>query len=138
MEGNQKQLCKSRTRLKGVLLPFLQPPSPATSAYDDRLLVSRPVYSQETFDAAESTAGANLRERRTDSQRVSDQLVKSCRCDKEKVTSFILDQLPALRWLPKYDLRQNLMGDIMAGFTISVLHLPQVKEQFNHVRSNLY
>ena len=97
------------------------------SAYDDRMLVSRPVYSQETFDAAESARGANARESRTTRQRLTDQLAKSCRCDRKKTLNLFLDQVPVLRWLPKYDFKQNLLGDLMAGFTISVLHLPQVK-----------
>ena len=56
------------------------------------------------------------------------QAKKSCRCDGQKALNFVLDQIPVLRWLPKYNLKENLVGDIMSGFTISVLHLPQVKK----------
>ena len=98
-----------------------------SGAYDDRLQVSRPVYSQETFDAAESARGANARDNRTATQKLTDKLSKCCHCDRKRATDFVLDLVPALRWLPKYDLKTNLIGDIMAGFTISVLHLPQVR-----------
>ena len=98
-------------------------------SYDDRLHVSRPVYSQETFDAAESARGALTRDVRTTSQRLADRLAKSCRCDRKKAKDFVLNQIPLLRWLPKYDLKANLIGDLMAGFTISVLHLPQVRRE---------
>ena len=105
--------------------PFCCVQAPA-GAYDDRLHVSRPVYSQETFDAVESARGANARDDRTATQKLGDKLTKFCHCDKKRATDFVFNLVPVLRWLPKYDLKTNLIGDIMAGFTISVLHLPQV------------
>jgi MFS superfamily sulfate permease-like transporter len=43
----------------------------------------------------------------------------------ERFVKFICSFLPILKWLPKYEWKQNLMGDAMAGLTIAVVHVPQ-------------
>ncbi|XP_028162890.1 prestin isoform X3 [Ostrinia furnacalis] len=35
------------------------------------------------------------------------------------------NSIPILRWLPKYDFKANLMGDLIAGATTAVMHIPQ-------------
>ncbi|CAK1589990.1 unnamed protein product [Parnassius mnemosyne] len=37
----------------------------------------------------------------------------------------LLNSIPIARWLPKYNLRQNLVGDLVAGATTAVMHIPQ-------------
>ncbi|XP_037951902.1 solute carrier family 26 member 10-like [Teleopsis dalmanni] len=32
--------------------------------------------------------------------------------------------LPILQWLPKYSLKRDLLGDLIAGFTVAVMHIP--------------
>lgn len=36
-----------------------------------------------------------------------------------------LDKIPLLRCLKEYDLRRNLFGDIIAGITVAIMHIPQ-------------
>lgn len=33
--------------------------------------------------------------------------------------------IPVLKWLPKYSLKNDLPGDISAGVTVAVMHIPQ-------------
>ncbi|CAG5047199.1 unnamed protein product [Parnassius apollo] len=37
----------------------------------------------------------------------------------------LLNSIPIARWLPKYNIRQNLVGDLVAGATTAVMHIPQ-------------
>lgn len=46
-------------------------------------------------------------------------------CDNFSFIQLILNLIPVLRWLPKYSLKNDLPGDISAGFTVAVMHIPQ-------------
>uniref|UniRef100_A0A0K0FZM7 Sulfate_transp domain-containing protein n=1 Tax=Strongyloides venezuelensis TaxID=75913 RepID=A0A0K0FZM7_STRVS len=35
--------------------------------------------------------------------------------------------IPILEWLPNYNVKQNLHGDIIAGLTVGIMHVPQGK-----------
>ena len=38
---------------------------------------------------------------------------------------YILSFLPILSWLPKYNWKSNFINDLVAGFTVAVMHIPQ-------------
>lgn len=40
-----------------------------------------------------------------------------------------LDKIPLLRCLKEYNIRKNLFGDIVAGITVAIMHIPQGKQQ---------
>lgn len=52
-------------------------------------------------------------------------LQKSCQCSSTKVKNMIFGFLPVLRWLPKYDLKKNILGDMMSGLIVGILLVPQ-------------
>lgn len=37
----------------------------------------------------------------------------------------LLSSLPVARWLPRYSPKQFLVGDLVAGATTAVMHIPQ-------------
>jgi len=37
----------------------------------------------------------------------------------------VKDTIPAVHWLPNYSFRNKFMGDLMAGITVAVMHIPQ-------------
>jgi hypothetical protein len=39
--------------------------------------------------------------------------------------NYMLDRLPFLRWLASYNLKEDLVKDLIAGLTIGVFHIPQ-------------
>lgn len=32
--------------------------------------------------------------------------------------------MPILQWLPKYSPKRDMVGDVMAGFTVAIMHIP--------------
>lgn len=49
----------------------------------------------------------------------------SCACSGRCIKSAIISKLPILTWLPTYNPRQSLLGDIIAGVTVAIMHIPQ-------------
>ncbi|NXA03317.1 S26A2 protein, partial [Sapayoa aenigma] len=53
------------------------------------------------------------------------QAQKTCSCTPAKVKDRVFGFFPILQWLPKYKLREYLLGDIMSGVIVGVLLVPQ-------------
>ncbi|NWW61416.1 S26A2 protein, partial [Ifrita kowaldi] len=53
------------------------------------------------------------------------QAKKTCSCTPAKIKDCVLGFFPILQWLPKYKLREYLLGDIMSGVIVGVLLVPQ-------------
>ncbi|XP_065543894.1 solute carrier family 26 member 6 isoform X1 [Lathamus discolor] len=47
------------------------------------------------------------------------------RCSASAAKSLLFRFLPVLRWLPRYPLKDWLLGDITSGFSVGIMHLPQ-------------
>ncbi|CAG5988661.1 unnamed protein product [Menidia menidia] len=56
---------------------------------------------------------------------VSRRLKKHCSCTPKKLKSQILGFVPILRWLPRYQVRDWLLGDVMSGLIVGILLVPQ-------------
>ncbi|XP_067456119.1 sulfate transporter [Thunnus thynnus] len=56
---------------------------------------------------------------------VSNRLKKHCSCTSKKAKSKILGFVPILKWLPQYQLRDWLLGDVMSGVIVGILLVPQ-------------
>ncbi|XP_056296039.1 sulfate transporter [Pseudoliparis swirei] len=52
-------------------------------------------------------------------------LKKHCACSPEKAKAKVLGFVPILAWLPRYRLREWLLGDAMSGLIVGVLLVPQ-------------
>ncbi|KAM8799652.1 solute carrier family 26 member 6 [Eudromia elegans] len=51
--------------------------------------------------------------------------LRSVRCSASTAKALLFRFLPVLRWLPRYPLKDWLLGDIMSGFSVGIMHLPQ-------------
>jgi hypothetical protein len=51
-------------------------------------------------------------------------IVKPGQCQPGKT---IVSLFPAFLWLPKYEWKENVVSDIVAGFTVAIMHIPQGK-----------
>ncbi|XP_047492582.1 prestin-like isoform X2 [Penaeus chinensis] len=56
---------------------------------------------------------------------IQTKVAKSCSFSSGCVSSAITARLPILSWLPAYNFREHLLGDIIAGVTIAIMHIPQ-------------
>ncbi|KAM6977883.1 sulfate transporter [Aplochiton taeniatus] len=55
----------------------------------------------------------------------SRRLRKHCSCSAQRAKELLLDSVPILRWLPRYQLRDWLLGDLMSGLIVGILLVPQ-------------
>ncbi|KAJ1523977.1 hypothetical protein ONE63_010523 [Megalurothrips usitatus] len=77
------------------------------------LRVQRPVFQQEDLNR---TFGYGKQPRPAGGRRW-----RSCGA----LRALLLSRLPALAWLSAYDWRRDLPGDLVAGATVAVMHVPQ-------------
>ncbi|XP_046682653.1 sulfate transporter-like isoform X2 [Homalodisca vitripennis] len=49
-------------------------------------------------------------------------LQKSAHCN---LVSCLVSLVPVLHWLPRYKWKENFLGDVISGFTVAVMHIPQ-------------
>ena len=40
--------------------------------------------------------------------------------------ALVLKRIPILNWLPKYDAKESLISDMVAGLTVGIINIPQV------------
>ncbi|KAJ7316292.1 hypothetical protein JRQ81_002454 [Phrynocephalus forsythii] len=50
---------------------------------------------------------------------------EKCSCTPAKAKELIFSFFPVLKWLPKYNLKENLLGDLMSGLIVGILLVPQ-------------
>ncbi|KAB0340210.1 hypothetical protein FD754_023319 [Muntiacus muntjak] len=50
---------------------------------------------------------------------------RSCQCHPTKPQNIIFGFLPILQWLPKCNLEENILGDVMSALTVGILLVPQ-------------
>ena len=55
--------------------------------------------------------------------RVTDTAEKFCL--KSPIIVWLLTLFPSINWIRKYDIKANLISDIISGLTVSVIHVPQ-------------
>ena len=86
----------------------------ARKVYDENLLASAHGYSghEETGDKKQYLR--TLRKK-----------LSSCSCSASCFSSFVARLVPIIRWLPKYNVKKDLLADITGGVTVGIMHIPQ-------------
>lgn len=46
-------------------------------------------------------------------------------CRSFSFLQFIYNLIPVIKWLPDYSIKNYLPGDVTAGITVAVMHIPQ-------------
>lgn len=83
-----------------------------------QLVISRGVYQQEDFDKHYPD---KVKQRTT----VPDRIRAQCYCSKSRLWKFLTTILPIIGVIRKYKLREYIVGDILAGLTVAIIHIPQ-------------
>ncbi|XP_077868450.1 prestin-like [Saccoglossus kowalevskii] len=84
--------------------------------------VNRPVYTEDEFHLGHQVADVS---KETVPQKIKKYFQKQCSCSPKCLKEFVLAKIPILDWMPKYSIREDLVGDILAGITVCVLNIPQ-------------
>ncbi|KAM4707698.1 sulfate anion transporter 1 isoform 1-T2 [Discoglossus pictus] len=56
---------------------------------------------------------------------VKGKLRKKCTCTSKKAKKTFTGFFPVIRWLPKYNFKENTWGDVMSGLIIGIILVPQ-------------
>ncbi|XP_053319356.1 sulfate transporter [Spea bombifrons] len=57
--------------------------------------------------------------------RLEEKIKETCSCSPAKAKDIFLSFFPVLQWLPKYKLKEYLLGDAMSGLIVGILLVPQ-------------
>ncbi|KAJ8397051.1 hypothetical protein AAFF_G00011050 [Aldrovandia affinis] len=82
--------------------------------------VYRNIYTEDRFKQSYGTG-----DKTGEGERLRDKLVKRCRCSQPAFLHLLKERVPIFNWLPKYRLKKWLLGDMVAGLTVGILHIPQ-------------
>ena len=86
--------------------------------------IERPVYTQPHFD--EVIAQNNPDQRYSKSARERLWALRSkCICSVQCTKSFFFGILPFIRIMKEYNIRTDLVSDILAGLTVGIMQIPQ-------------
>ncbi|XP_029035224.1 prestin-like isoform X1 [Osmia bicornis bicornis] len=85
------------------------------STNNPELMVRRPVYQQDEINHLYKYVKPN--------ETVFQNL--SSRCRKFNCLKAAKESIPLIGWLSKYNWKGNILGDIIAGVTVAVMHIPQ-------------
>ncbi|XP_072856795.2 prestin [Pogona vitticeps] len=66
-----------------------------------------------------------LHKKETTSLPLSQKIARSCRCSSKTVKSVLCRFFPIFKWLPRYPVKDYLLGDIISGISTGVMQLPQ-------------
>ncbi|XP_075455761.1 prestin isoform X1 [Ascaphus truei] len=80
--------------------------------------IKRPIYTQEYLQE-------QLHVREKEPQSIVNKIAQSFRCTAKKAKSQLYSFLPILKWLPRYPVKEYILGDIMSGLSTGVMQLPQ-------------
>ena len=103
--------------------------STSPSGVRKRININRPAYSEEEF---QQTYQETTKEPPSVPKLLRKKL-SSCTCTKKDLKNIITGFFPVLKWLPEYDVKSQLVGDVMSGFTVGILRLPQGKFDFSFI-----
>ncbi|KAM4807542.1 sulfate anion transporter 1 [Rhinophrynus dorsalis] len=56
---------------------------------------------------------------------VKGKIKKQCTCTSKRAKKTFTGFFPVIRWLPKYDFKENTWGDVMSGLIIGIILVPQ-------------
>ncbi|XP_026223382.1 prestin-like [Anabas testudineus] len=56
---------------------------------------------------------------------IAERVKESFRCSVSRLKLMVLSWVPVLSWLPHYPVKENIMGDLISGCSVAIMHLSQ-------------
>ncbi|KAM9319921.1 solute carrier family 26 member 10-like [Gastrophryne carolinensis] len=85
------------------------------------LAVYRNIYTEEQFQKVYGTA----KDLERPPLSISEKLGRSCKCSSRSAHQLLKQRIPFVAWLPRYKLKKWILGDLIAGLTVGIVHIPQ-------------
>ena len=85
-----------------------------------RVKVSRPIYTEGEFQKEYKY----LEENPSIQQKVL-KSIREIQCTPKSAWNFVQRLVPILNWLPRYNIRDDMFGDILSGITTAIMRIPQ-------------
>ncbi|XP_066473950.1 solute carrier family 26 member 10-like [Tiliqua scincoides] len=86
------------------------------------LALYRGIYTEERF---QQVYGAPPEPESSLAGMLKGRLSHGCRWSRAAALHFLQCRLPIARWLPRYQPKKWLLGDVAAGLTVGIVHIPQ-------------
>lgn len=110
-----------KTSINFVAAMTIMQTGSSSTSHTNLLKVERPYYEQEQFNN-------DLKYCKPDVQTPS-----FCnRVTNLRFSKILMQLFPVFSWLPNYNVKHDLIGDVVSGCTVAVMHIPQGKT-FNYV-----
>ncbi|XP_062827159.1 solute carrier family 26 member 10 isoform X3 [Anolis carolinensis] len=88
------------------------------------LALYRGIYTEERFQQVYGVAATPEPEGRL-AEMLKGKLSRGCQCSRAAAWCLFQRRLPIASWLPKYQPKKCLLGDLVAGLTVGIVHIPQ-------------
>ncbi|XP_061470671.1 solute carrier family 26 member 10-like isoform X1 [Rhineura floridana] len=86
------------------------------------LALYRGIYTEESF---QQVYGAPLKPESSLAGMLKGRLARGWRCSRAAALHLLQSRLPIASWLPRYQPKKWLLGDVVAGLTVGIVHIPQ-------------
>ncbi|XP_063808390.1 solute carrier family 26 member 10-like [Pseudophryne corroboree] len=86
------------------------------------LAVYRNIYTEEQFQKVYGTANTDLERPQLT---LRDKVARRCKCSSHTLHTLLKHRIPIFGWLPRYKLKKWILGDLIAGLTVGIVHIPQ-------------
>ncbi|XP_043944454.1 prestin [Protopterus annectens] len=83
-----------------------------------RYEVNRPIFNEALLQA-------QLHNKEIESKTVCQKLSHHFQCSSKRARSLLYTFIPILKWLPRYPVKEYLLGDVISGLSTAVMQLPQ-------------
>lgn len=90
---------------------------------EDRFNVNRELYNHTKFlryHRVENFVGFSLM------SMLADIYVKSLKPGPDCLKRTLYNRIPAIKWIKRYKIKEDLLADLLAGLTVGIMHIPQV------------
>ena len=102
----------------------METPDTSNKSSEPTIQISRPVFTDELFN---KTFPPKTPEILTKTEQIKRKFQQKCECSCDGVKRLVYYLVPVLYWVPRYNIRDNAVGDLAAGLTVGVVNIPQGK-----------